>query len=717
MLPRPKTTFTLKQEPREIMVRNSKSPKIRNHTAQGVTLQALPGEHFHEVPLRVRKRIHFKDGYHDVFGTLYCTSYRIAFRPDCLHSHEDSSSEVLYDNENDIALPCVDRILAVDSQSKVKAVTAPFSLKFAPEELLIYNRGFRLIHFLFSGNGLKTEALSMTKTMLKNQQLIHSAVQPEGAMLRSLDKRETTALMDYPTRLFESAADWENEIERLGATAWRVTPLNERCDTCISLSKYFVVPCKLLDNDLKMTFAHFQQGRIPRWSFHHPGGSDLLRSAGFQTNIDKENLRYIRSLLFANHSQCVIIDTNDELPSIGDIQVSYLKLRGLCTSDTSAPVPDEKWLSNLEGTRWLDHVRLCLKKASELSILLSERKRSVVLQEPEDRDINCLLTSLVQVILDPHPRTLSGFQSLVQKEWVSAGHPFMQRINHFRKSDKEESPVFLLFLDCVWQLLQQFPTAFQFSESYLAALHDSTSNLFCSSFTHNCHWDRIRGSQRHSSNQTYTPVNGWRDFVREKIFLNGDYKAGEEVKSGPPTVWEWSLFYNHSRRKQFQNPAYRHDKEHAVLNGNGIMHNANKLDASNPGNVYVLSKGALVLQSPFFPRKSGTVAMRVARRAQSAESLLEEEKQFRSNVTSENSTADVLIPTCVGPWVRLWKRCYLRCATDVQCGTSRPLATSLAKELKILEARLKNVHVYSQDQKLNGSAQTDLNGFPWSSYR
>ncbi|XP_063803242.1 myotubularin-related protein 11 isoform X2 [Pseudophryne corroboree] len=700
-------------------VRSPKSQRISNRTTQGVTLKCLPGEQIHDAPLRVRKRIHFKDGHHDVFGTLFCTSYRIAFRPDSFQSPQDSTSEVLYDNDNDIALPCADRILAVDSQSKVKAVSAPFSLKFIPSELLIYNRGFRLMHFLFGDNGLKTEAYSITKSMVRNQQVIISVVQQEEAMLRSLDKREGVAQMDYPTRLFESAADWENEIERLGATAWRVTPLNERCDTCTSLSKYFVVPCKLLDNDLKKTFAHFHQRRIPRWSWHHPGGSDLLRSAVFQTNTDpdKADLRSIRSLLFANHSQCVIIDTNDDLPSIADIQVSYLKLRGLCSCDTSAPVPDEKWLSYLEGTHWLDHVRLCLKKASELSVLLSERNRSVVLQEPEDRDINCLLTSLVQVILDPHTRTLSGFQSLVQKEWVSAGHPFMQRFNHFRRSDKEESPVFPLFLDCVWQIVQQFPASFEFTESYLMALHDSAYNPFCSTFTHNCHWDRIRGSQRHSSSQTYTPVNGWRDFVREKIFLNGDYKAEDEVKAGPTTVWEWNLFYSRSRRQQFRNPTYHQIKEHGVLNGNGIMHNADKMDASSSCSIYLLSKGSLVLQSPFFPRKSGTVSKRVARRAQSSESLLEEEKQFRSNLSSEHSAADILSPMCVGPWIRLWKRCYLRCATEMQCDITRPPASSLAQELKVLEDRLRNLHVKSQDGKHNGSSKTGVNGFPLSYYR
>lgn len=34
-------------------------------------------------------------------------------------------------------------------------------------------------------------------------------------------------------------------------------------------------------------------------------------------------------------------------------------------------------------------------------------------------------------------------------------------------------PVFLLFLDCVWQLVHQHPPAFEFTETYLTVLSDS----------------------------------------------------------------------------------------------------------------------------------------------------------------------------------------------------------------------------------------------------
>ncbi|KAL0193052.1 hypothetical protein M9458_011348, partial [Cirrhinus mrigala] len=49
----------------------------------------------------------------------------------------------------------------------------------------------------------------------------------------------------------------------------------------------------------------------------------------------------------------------------------------------------------------------------------------------------CVISSLAQIMLDPYYRTLMGFQSLVQKEWVAGCHAFLDRCNHLHQKDKE----------------------------------------------------------------------------------------------------------------------------------------------------------------------------------------------------------------------------------------------------------------------------------------
>lgn len=54
-----------------------------------------------------------------------------------------------------------------------------------------------------------------------------------------------------------------------------------------------------------------------------------------------------------------------------------------------------------------------------------------------------------------------------------AGHPFQQRCSRSAYSHarlKHECPSFLLLLDCVWQILRQFPLALEFSEALLLRL-------------------------------------------------------------------------------------------------------------------------------------------------------------------------------------------------------------------------------------------------------
>lgn len=57
-----------------------------------------------------------------------------------------------------------------------------------------------------------------------------------------------------------------------------------------------------------------------------------------------------------------------------------------------------------------------------------------------------------------------------------------------------QSPLFLLFLDATWQLLEQYPTAFEFSETYLAVLGDSTRIALFGTFLFNCPHQRVRQS-------------------------------------------------------------------------------------------------------------------------------------------------------------------------------------------------------------------------------
>ncbi|MGH0183285.1 UNVERIFIED_CONTAM: hypothetical protein FKN15_011730 [Acipenser sinensis] len=86
----------------------------------------------------------------------------------------------------------------------------------------------------------------------------------EVEMKQYLSNRGTDPQMNW----FEGLQDWERELARTGAAAWRVSSVNDRFEMATSLPRFNVVPQRILDTELKRTFAHFTEGRIPE-----PGGS------------------------------------------------------------------------------------------------------------------------------------------------------------------------------------------------------------------------------------------------------------------------------------------------------------------------------------------------------------------------------------------------------------------------------------------------------------
>lgn len=718
MLSGSKNSFKIKQPALDPGPQGPKSSHMsRKRNSNCSALQCIPGEYVQEEAAHVRKSLSAHDGERHIPGTLYCTNLRVAFLPDPSTNTEDCACHPFLHSDYDVALPCIGRLVAVNSLTKAKVLTSASNLKFIPEELVVYCRDFRVHRFRFHESGLEPQAFRVTMAIAQAQESSNRDGCYESAALKNLENsqwnKEEEKEEEFPTLLFETLCDWEKELRRMGADGWRVSPVNERFDMATSLPKYLWVPSRFLDNELKRAFVHFNESRIPRLCWHHPGGSNLLRAASFHADSDPEekDLRSVETLMLTGHPQCVIVEVGGDLPSPAEIQQSYFKLwtLSLCLADSSVALSDEKWLSGLEGTRWLDHMRVCLKKANEVSILLAERSRSVVLQESDDRDLNCLLASLVQVISDPHARTISGFQSLVQKEWVAAGHPFLQRLNLFQKNDRDESPVFLLFLDCTRHLLHQFPGSFEFTEAYLLALHDSCYVPFFSTFSFNCQWERGRKSQNRFLNQLYTPVNGWRDTVCLEILQKGGYPVKEAGGASLPAVWDWSLRYDRRQRAQFRNPCYSWStrSNRSIPNGNFLPQTHNKLENNPAGNwaLYLFSKGSLSLQTHLFPWKNGSVSKKSFRWAQLLENAGEQDRasKKKSGGGLNHQGGPLLLSSHAGPSIQLWKRCYLRGNTERQVGLFAPTVGGLTEELDLLQERL----TYWEARASHG---TDLDG-------
>ena len=112
-------------------------------------------------------------------------------------------------------------------------------------------------------------------------------------------------------------------------------------------------------------------------------------------------------------------------------------------------------------------------------------------------DLSCVLTSLTKVCLSHKYRTITGFENLIQRDWFMTGHNFYHRLNQSQSSNRKRSnseedkkqetiaPVFLFFLDCLFQLLIQYPSEFEFNEFYLINLWDYSLSGLSLTFSFN----------------------------------------------------------------------------------------------------------------------------------------------------------------------------------------------------------------------------------------
>ena len=129
---------------------------------------------------------------------------------------------------------------------------------------------------------------------------------------------------------------------------------------------------------------------------------------------------------------------------------------------------------------------------TEIFFQVSVHRTSVVVHCSDGWDRTSQLTSLAMLMLDSYYRSLTGFMVLVEKEWLSFGHKFGQRIGHGedKHNDPDRSPVFVQWVDCVWQITQQFPNAFEFNEYFLMTILDHLYSCLFGTFLFNTDKER-----------------------------------------------------------------------------------------------------------------------------------------------------------------------------------------------------------------------------------
>jgi myotubularin-related protein 1/2 len=333
-----------------------------------------------------------------------------------------------------------------------------------------------------------------------------------------------------------------SEYRRLGlpTESWKISKLNENYDLCDTYPALLVLPSVVSDEDVRAVASFRSRSRLPVLSWLHPETQASISRCsqplvGVSGKRCREDENYIQTIMDANAQshKIYIMDArpntnavankakgggyeNDEAYSNIELQFldihnihvmreSFRKLKEICFP----AVDDQHWYSNLESTHWLEHIRAILAGALRIAHAVENSKTSVIVHCSDGWDRTAQLTSLAMLMLDSHYRTICGFEVLIEKEWLSFGHKFVQRIGHGddKHQDSDRSPVFLQFIDCVWQVMMQFPSAFEFNETFLITILDHLYSCLFGTFLCNSEKERVKDDVRTRTVSLWSYVN------------------------------------------------------------------------------------------------------------------------------------------------------------------------------------------------------------------
>ncbi|EJD05680.1 phosphatases II [Fomitiporia mediterranea MF3/22] len=371
--------------------------------------------------------------------------------------------------------------------------------------------------------------------------------------------------------------------------AWRFTDINKDYSFCPTYPARLVVPTRISDTTLQYASKYRSKCRIPTLVYlHWANYGTITRSSqpmvGITNNRSIQDEKLIEAIFQSHHSPesrvstgpvygatstNLIIDARPTTNAMANVakgagteNMEYYKegkkaylgidnihvmreslskvVEALRSADALAYGGDDsdyqRSTSNpvlldrqaLRRSGWLRHLSAILDGTLLIVRNIHVNSSHVLIHCSDGWDRTAQLSSLAQLCLDPFYRTYRGFQVLVEKDWLSFGHRFLDRCGHLSSEKffisatdmpsgsggaeaaqalfasvqnrlvgqghlKETSPVFHQFLECVRQIQRQNPGRFEFNSRFLERIHYHLYSCQFGTFLFNCERERRLG--------------------------------------------------------------------------------------------------------------------------------------------------------------------------------------------------------------------------------
>ncbi|TRZ02322.1 hypothetical protein DNTS_009719 [Danionella cerebrum] len=390
--------------------------------------------------------------------------------------------------------------------------------------LLIQCRNFRVVHFIIPRERDCHDVYSSLLSLLR-------PVSYEELYAFSYNPKQNDQQREEGWQLIDLAA----EFERMGVPCdqWQLTDVNRDYKVCETYPRDLYVPITASKPIIVGSSKFRSKGRFPVLTyFYQEKKAAVCRCSqplsGFSARC-LEDEHMLQAISKANHNnRCIyVMDTRPkdnysnirfQFVGIENIHVMRGSLQKLLEVIGMRSLSMTDYLVGMENSGWLRHIKAIMDAAIFLAKAVTVEGASVLVHCSDGWDRTAQVCALGSLLMDPYYRTIKGFMVLVEKDWISFGHKFADRCDQLDPDPKEVSPIFTQFLECVWQLTEQFPQAFEFSEWFLIQIHEHVHSCQFGNFL--CNSPRQREDLQ-LKERTYSL---WAHLLREKQnYLNPVY--------------------------------------------------------------------------------------------------------------------------------------------------------------------------------------------------
>ena len=352
---------------------------------------------------------------------------------------------------------------------------------------------------------------------------------------------------------------------------------NKNFDFCSSYPKQIVVPKSMTDDDIKKCAQYRTKERFPALTYRYKkNGKCIWRSSQTKNTIKgKTNKDVILLTKIAKNSKKLYVydarpllnawanklkgagyedtsqysDINMELifcniPNIHVVRKSCHKLYSTICYNKNAIEDNSKVKSNIESGNWYDCIALIIKGAIQISETI-KNGNTVLIHCSDGWDRTTQLCSTAQLLLEKRFRTLNGFICLIEKDWLSFGHQFRFRNGMYysgecTSNENQKSPIFLQWLDTIYQIMIQNYDKFEFNTELLFFLANEIYTGTYGTFLFNNEQEREKYNAKTKTESIWSYV-----IENEDKFINQIYEPldNSPFKMNYKLIQLWNKYF------------------------------------------------------------------------------------------------------------------------------------------------------------------------------